>query len=159
MKKILATLVLAASVTQVAMAQDERPLKKGQNSINVYYGVNLLRGLYKSVAPNDAAVKVGGFGPIGIVYEHMITDGIGLGAEVGYGQTTVSWDYEDLDFFTNNVIDTYTYEYKFSTLRAMFRANFHFAKSANFDAYFLVSAGYRQNTFTFTTNDPFFGGA
>ena len=158
MKKLLLSLMLVTLVVPTVQAQDERPLKKGQNSINLYYGINLIRGIYKNVAPNDATVKVGGFGPVGIVYEHMVTDGIGLGAELGFGQTTVAWDYEDVDFFTNNIIDTYKYEYKFTTLRAMFRANFHFAKTTNFDAYFLVSAGYRRNTFSIETNDPFWGG-
>jgi outer membrane protein W len=158
MKKTLACLLVVASTLQMAYAQGgERAVMKGQNSINVYYGLNLLRGFYKNVASSSGSdVKIGGFGPVGLVFEHMVTDGIGLGAEVGYGQTTVSWTEADLFDPTGQI---YSYDMKFTLLRAMFRANFHFAKSENFDAYFLLSAGYRHQTYTFTSSDPLWSGS
>ena len=84
MKKTLACLLVVASTLQMAYDQGgERAVMKGQNSINVYYGLNLLRGFYKNVASSSGSdVKIGGFGPVGLVFEHMVTDGIGLGAEV-----------------------------------------------------------------------------
>ena len=160
MRKTLFGILIAASCVQVASAQGgERAVMKGQNSVNVYYGANLLRSFYKNVADEAALnLEIGGLGPIGIVYEHMVTDGIGLGVELGYGQTTVGWDYEDVDFFTGGVLNTYHVDYKFTLIRAQVRANFHFAKSSNFDAYFLLNAGYRHQTFTIETNDPYWTG-
>src|SRR3954465_14945939 len=119
MKKTIICLFLAASTMQVAQAQDqERAVMKGQNSINVYYGVNLLRGTYKAAASNSGEdIKITGMGPIGLVYEHMVTDGIGIGAELGYGQTTVAWRATNTDFSTGTV-QTYDYKYKFSLVRA-----------------------------------------
>lgn len=155
MKKTLALILVAACSMQFAYAQGgERAVMQGQNSINIYYGVNLLRGFYKNLASETSSnVKIGGFGPIGLVYEHMVTDGIGIGAELGYGQTTVGWDYESMDFNSSN-LKNYHVEYKFSLIRAQIRANFHFAKSENFDAYFLLSAGYRHQTFSVASNEP-----
>jgi outer membrane protein W len=155
MKKTIICMLLAASAVQGVKAQDqERAVMKGQNSINVYYGVNLLRGFYKSVASSSGAdVKITGMGPIGLVFEHMVTDAIGLGAELGYGSTNVSWRDVSEDIFSGTA-QTYDYTVKFSTIRAQVRANFHFAKSSNFDAYFLISAGYRGQNFSYTTTDP-----
>lgn len=156
MKKTLLGILIMASCAQVAYGQGgERAVMKGQNSVNVYYGLNLLRGVYKAAASEAATgLEIGGLGPVGLVYEHMVTDGIGLGVELGYSQTTVSWREED--FFTTSLV--YDYELQFTLLRAQVRANFHFAKSPNFDAYFLLSAGYRKNDWTYTSNDPFYTG-
>src|SRR6476620_2898948 len=146
MKKIVCSCILAFALAGGTQAQETRPLQEGQNSVNVYYGYNALKNFYKAVLPSDADGMIGGFGPIGIVYEHMVSESIGMGAEIGYGQTTVKWTQERTDF--NSQVNTYSYEYKFSTIRAMVRANFHFAKTENFDAYFLLSAGYKGNSYS-----------
>jgi outer membrane protein W len=160
MKKTLICLLLAASATQSIQAQDrERAVMKGDNSINVYYGVNLLRGFYKGLAQDAYQdFKITGMGPVGLVFEHMVTDGIGLGAELGYGSTTVAWKATNTDFFSGTT-NTYDYKMKFSLVRAQVRANFHFARSSNFDAYFLLSAGYRGQNFTYESNDKTWTGA
>lgn len=157
MKKTLACLLVVASTFQMARAQGgERAVMKGQNSINLYYGVSLLGSVYKSAydAADVTDVKVSQLGPLGLVYEHMVTDVVGLGAEIGYSQTKISYLEQDIDIFTGTS-GTYHWDYQWTTIRAQIRANFHFAKSENFDAYALVSAGYRNTSFTFTTDSPY----
>ncbi len=161
MKRKILIMLVAAVGLQTAKAQDgERAVMKGQNSVNVYYGLNLMRGFYKGVANSSGSdVQIGGLGPVGIVFEHMVTDGIGIGAEVGYGTTTVGWNYESIDWSgSSNTLQTYHTEYRFTTIRAQFRANFHFIKSSNFDMYFLLSAGYRHQTFSVTSTEPGYSG-
>ncbi|MBA3663692.1 MAG: hypothetical protein H0W61_05735 [Bacteroidetes bacterium] len=157
MKKTIIFLVSGLLSFGIMSAQSsDRAVSKGKNIINVYYGVNLLTSFYKNLATTTASdVKVKGVGPIGLVYEHMVTDGIGLGAEISYASTTLTY----VDKSTNQstgTVNNYNWELKFATTRAMFRANFHFAKSEKFDAYFLISAGYRGTTFTVNSNDPSF---
>jgi opacity protein-like surface antigen len=161
MKKAAITFTLVLLATGISQAQrsQEKAMVKGENSINIYYGVSLSKSLYTAVASSGAEdLKVSGIGPVGIMYEHMLSDVVGLGAEFGYSSLKVGWTIEDYNFSTGKT-DLYTYEYKFSTIRAMVRANFHFLKVPNFDMYGLVSMGYRQTTFNFTTTDPYFTGS
>jgi hypothetical protein len=156
MKKSIILLVSALlSFGTVFSQTSERALSEGDNAVNVYYGVNLLTSFYKGLATETASdVKVTGVGPVGIVYEHMVTDGIGLGAEFSYASTTLT--YIDKGTDNNGQVQNYNWEVKFATVRAFFRANFHFTKSEKFDSYFLLAAGYRNSSFTVNTNDPYY---
>lgn len=155
MKKAIIILVSGLLSFGTVTAQD-RALSEGDNAVNVFYGVNLLTSFYKNLASSTATdVKVTGLGPVGFVFEHMVTDGIGLGAEVSYASTTLSYVDQSTDP-NSGVINNYNWTLKFATTRAFFRANFHFAKSEKFDAYFLISAGYRGSTWTVDSNDPSF---
>lgn len=156
MKKVLSIILAGFICMNTATAQD-RAMSQGKSSVNVFYGVNLLTSFYKGLASSTASdVKVTGVGPVGIMYEYMVTDGVGLGAEVSYASTTLSYKEQDTDYSTG-VVSTYDWKVKFATTRAFFRANFHFTKSEKFDAYALIAAGYRGSSFTIETNHP--GGA
>ncbi len=134
-------------------SEGENIIQKGKNYINVYYGVNIFTSFYKTVASNAAVnIKTSAIGPVGIVYEHLVTDKIGIGVEFGYSSFKLTYNDAFADF--NGLITNYDYTWQFTTIRAMFRANFHFAKSDKFDAYGFLSAGYRGTSFNFSTNDP-----
>lgn len=141
--------------SMITKANNEKNLvEKGKNFVNLYYGVSLLNSFYKAVASASATeLKVRGIGPVGLVYEHLVTDNIGIGGEFSYSTTKVTYR-EEAFTSIGGITPTYDYTWEFSTIRAMFRANFHFADSDKFDAYGLLSAGYRRNSFTFTSNDP-----
>lgn len=163
MKKIfLSGLLLLGMLTdlssQTAARDDEnRAVTEGDNTVNFYYGTNLLTTFYKRVASSTAVdFKTKSLGPIGLVYEHLITDLIGLGVEFGYSKTTIDYTdtyYNSSLFFQTN--QTYEYKLTFTTIRAMIRANFHFAKSDKFDVYGLVSVGYRSTKFDYSTTNPY----
>jgi hypothetical protein len=148
-----------AKPVKLAKEPAERALNKGDNAINVYYGTNLMSSIYKRIASASGEdFKVKSLGPIGLVYEHMITDGIGIGAEFGYSTTSIDYRdrYDHYDPNTGQLItENYNYSLKFTSIRAMFRANFHFAKSPDFDCYGLLSAGYRSTNFSYNTNNPY----
>lgn len=157
MKKILPVIILAVLSASTFNAQEKaavtRAVMKGQNSVNVYYGLSLGKGVWTALFQDKAGINVGGLGPVGLVYEHMVSDGVGLGAEFSYSSLIISWNEEELDFSTNEMRD-YEAAYSVTTMRAMVRANFHFAKSPNFDAYFLLSAGYKHRTTEFSYDGP-----
>jgi hypothetical protein len=154
--------ILADLSSQTADSDGEpRAVKEGDNSVNFYYGTNLLTTIYKRAASSTAEnVKFKSLGPIGIVYEHLLTDVIGLGVEFGYSKTTV--EYRDSYYNSSLLYQTneiYEYQLTATTIRAMFRANFHFAKSEKFDAYGLISVGYRSTKFNFTSTNPYDNGS
>jgi hypothetical protein len=159
MKKTIQLLALLALVNAV-QAQD-RAVPQGKNSVNVYYGYNIFTSFYKSVASQAAIdLKVKSLGPVGLVYEHMVTDVVGLGVELGYTNVSLAYaeDYTNFDNNGNLVVERVDYTWSFKTVRAMFRANFHFVDDEKLDAYAFVSAGYRNTTFDFTASDPQYSG-
>jgi hypothetical protein len=130
-----------------------RAVKRGDNCVNFYYGNNLVNFLFRKEAGSAATeIKRSSVGPVGLVYEHLMSDGFGLGVEFGYSQSTLR--YNDVPDFNQNKTK-FEYRLYASTLRAMVRLNFHFAHSKKFDAYSLISAGYRHVVFSYTTNDPY----
>lgn len=158
MKKNLLFLLACFCLHPIAHAQstdqETKAIRKGDNTINIYYGTNLLSRVYKSVAAATAEnIQAKTLGPIGLVYEHLLTDAIGLGAEFGYSHTRV--EYEDLYSSAGSQPVFYNFTLDFTTIRAMVRANFHFADAEKFDAYGLISAGFRGTQFSYTTNSPY----
>ena len=157
MKKTLLFLLVCICLDPVLNAQSsddsKRAVKEGDNTINVYYGTNVRSRFYKRVASATAEnLEVKSFGPIGLVYEHMVSEIVGLGAEFGYSRTKL--DYYD-SYFVSGSTQNYIYTLDFTTIRAMLRANFHFADAEKFDAYALISIGYRRTTFRYSTTDPY----
>jgi hypothetical protein len=158
MKKIF-TLIMAVALFNGLKAQDARAVPKGKNSINLYYGYSLIGSLLNTYNTTTSLnYKTSQLGPVGLVYEHMVTDQVGLGAEFGYQQTTASWNYSDSYFNSNfqTVPFTESYTFKYTLMRVQFRFNYHFVKSDKFDAYFLTSAGYRgaQYSLSYSNSDP-----
>jgi hypothetical protein len=131
-------------------------LSKGKSTINIYYGYNVFTSIYTAVATSAAlGTTVKSVGPVGVVYEYMISDKIGLGGEVGYSKTSVSYNETFTDYMGNS--STYNYQWNFSTIRAMVRLNIHFFQNDKFDIYYLTSMGYRATSFSFSTNEPNYG--
>lgn len=156
MKKtlILCSMLIAGMLNLNAQSSssEEVAIKKGENSVYVYYGTNLLGSVYKAgLKGSTLNVSTKTMGPIGLVYEHMVTDIIGLGAEFGYSKFTLNYDET---YYGYNGREVYTSTVDITTIRAMFRANFHFAPAEKFDAYGLISAGYRTTNWSVSTNNP-----
>jgi hypothetical protein len=141
--------------------ENEKTVRTVKNFINIYYGPSIINSIYKTFAKNaldnqpQINIKSNSFGPVGIVYENMVTDIVGIGGEFGYSKFNLSIT----DYITNTQGNSVPFEYKFdwTTIRAMLRSNFHLKTgSSNFDAYGLISAGFRYTSLKFSTNDPSF---
>ena len=150
--------VLTEIKSQVSESEEPGAIRKGNSSINLYYGTNVLGAVYARLitAVSESAVNVTSksTGPVGLVYEYLINDDIGLGAEFGYSQTKINFNYGEANFQNNQVVNLYEYSYTFTTIRAMFRANYHFLKHEKFDVYGLVSLGLRFTNIKVESNDP-----
>lgn len=153
-KKTLATFLALAMIVCRAQEAKQRykTVQAGDNSINVYYGVNTILLFHSELISWSATNKeVKPFGPVGLMCEHLVNDVVGLGLEAGYSKVTVDYDGEgDL----SNPGSLYHYTINFTSVRVMFRANFHFALSNHFNAYGLVSAGYRSLKWNYSSSDP-----
>jgi hypothetical protein len=150
MKKIVAGLLIIFILIPDLRAQD-KPLIKGMNSVNVYYGVSVLGSFYKRLFAIGGAdgLDFQVLGPLGITYEHMLTDVVGLGAELGYHQFKATWNYIGSGTQGQNLVQS---EIRYSVSRFMLRTNFHFGSGSSFDAYGFVSAGYRHAQLTMLEN-------
>lgn len=129
-----------------------RALKKGDNCISIYYGTNTLRYIFKTgIGSEYSDLKVSSIGPVGLVYEHMVSDRRGIGAELGYSETVMDYQ-KQLASGTPGTLP-YNYRLESSTLRVMLRMNFHFLYSQKIDAYWLLAVGFRGVVFNYYTND------
>jgi hypothetical protein len=94
-------------------------------------------------------------------FEYMITDKLGIGADINYEVSGFTYDYFDYqhDGFGNYVFDVngnllqtiYTDQYKLKQFRAMFRQNIHYFQSDKVDVYSAFAAGYKSVNREFTT--------
>ena len=136
---------------------DDSFAKKGDQTINLYYGISLFNNIYRNVAAANATdLQFKSLGPIGIMYEYFVADKVGVGMELGYSKFEFSYSYDFDSFTTGTVSTTQTFKdtWTFTNIRAMFRANFHFVDSKTFDAYGFFSAGYRNTSYNFTSTNP-----
>lgn len=154
-KKIISGVALAifAACVQPNTASAQA-VEEGNILIDVYYGFpNLYGATFKRAYANSGTeenVKISSLGPIGLRGEYMVSDKIGLGLDVGFNNTKLT--YTEFD-----AADNKDYDYDFTTQKigAMVTFNFHFLESNdNLDAYFMVGAGYGNRSFKFTSTDP-----
>lgn len=154
-KLILNTLSVFFLLTALNMNNaSAQVVKEGTVIFDAYYGFpNLYTSILKAEYVNEDLgsiyqnVDIGGIGPLGLRVEYLFTDKIGMGLDMNYTNSSVSWNE------TNNG-ETYEYQVSVPRLRVMGKFNFHFTKSDNFDAYAAFGAGYGSFKLVTETNDP-----
>lgn len=155
LKKIISCAALAAvAVCIQPNTANAQAVEEGNILFDVYYGFpNLYGTTFKKAYANSGAeenVKIKSLGPIGLRGEYMMSDKIGLGLDIGFNNTTLT--YTEFDSYDNK---DYEYTFKTQKIGAMVTFNFHFLESNdNLDAYFMVGAGYGNRSFTFESTDP-----
>ncbi|CAG5083361.1 hypothetical protein [Parvicella tangerina] len=156
-KTIFAAVAIAFAAVSTSQAQ---VVEEGTILVDAYYGFpNLYTTTIKQAYASSSGssnVKVGGIGPVGGKIEYLLADRIGLGLDVNYTNTFVSYDEMGVDSTSGNTTN-YNYEVSRSVLRIFPRINFHFGNSDVFDGYAGVGAGYRMASWKFESNDPDFG--
>ncbi len=152
------SITLASLLTMVLFAQPNtvsaQAVEEGNVLIDVYYGFpNFYGKVFKTSYANSGSeqdVKISSLGPLGLRGEYMVSDKIGVGLDLGFNNTKVT-------FSELNTSDGKTYDYDFKTQKigAMVTFNYHFLESNdNLDAYFMVGAGYGNRSYTFESTDP-----
>ena len=146
--KILILLMIVAAFPTISKAQS---FEQGNIIFSAGYGFpNLGKSLFK-IYEDETGYDVGGIGPLHGKFEYAVSDNIGVGLTFNFVSYDVNWT--DSDGGT-----TYNYTYDVTGWRVNARLNFHFLNSDNVDPYFGLGIGYGNTTWSFTTNDPFFGG-
>lgn len=152
------SITLASLLTMVLFAQPNtvsaQAVEEGNVLIDVYYGFpNFYGTTFKSLYANSGTeldVKVSSLGPLGLRGEYLVSDKIGVGLDIGFNNTKLT--YSEV-----NTTDSKTYDYDFKTQKigAMVTFNYHFLENNdNLDAYFMVGAGYGNRSFAFSSTDP-----
>ena len=166
MKKLL--LIAGFSIGLVSV---NAQIMKGNFIIDPYIGVpnwanSLLYGQYDGSNPSVTNYKtIGSALSYGGRFEYMIADKVGVGADINYEVSGLSFDYTDYQYDgSGDVIyvngdpqfTSYTDKYTAKKLRAMFRLNYHFFQSDKVDVYTGFAAGYKSvnREFTTTPNNP-----
>ncbi len=128
--------------------------------VSAYYGINIftsaLKTAYQNTGSTQTDFKIKGVGPVGGNFEYLMTDKIGLGVDVYYANTAISWN--DIGYDANNQKVMYNYKVSVPRVGVLARANFHFSNSDDFDAYGILAMGYKNLSYKFETNDPSYKG-
>lgn len=160
MKKTLSLIAGALMSLGFASNANAQAVEQGTMLIDATYGFpNLFTTVLKNGYANDMIatdVKISSFGPAALKFEYLVSDKVGLGLEVGYANSGVTYKQDYSEFDENNNLVTNTYEYKVSCprFRIMPKFAFHFGNNDNFDGYFSVSAGYSGSSLKVETKQP-----
>jgi opacity protein-like surface antigen len=82
--------------------------------------------------------------PLAFAYEYAITEKVGIGLNVGYSSTNVSWINSD---------SLFNYQFTRNKLTVKARMNYHFIEHDKFDPYFGIALGYKSSSWDLKTND------
>jgi len=164
MKKIITmfTVIACLGMTNQGMVKAQA-VEQGNIMVTPQYGwPNIFNMVIKTEYSNSGytGLDVGGLGPVGLQFEFMVSDKIGVGLKSNYSSTSIAYDENTTiyDSFGNPSISSYNYKIKISRFRIMPRFAIHFGNSSNFDAYFGVAAGYSSFKVSYESNDPDYDG-
>lgn len=161
MKKIKMLLIAFTAIAATANNASAQVIEEGNIIIDAYYGFpNLYSAVFRTAYANGTLstnVNVGGFGPVGVRGEYLLTDKFGLGIDIGMNQTTL--DFQEATQVYNETTDEYetrVYDYNYSTQKigVMVTFNYHFIENDNLDFYGMLGAGYGNRSFTFDSTNP-----
>ncbi|MBL6660624.1 MAG: hypothetical protein ISP70_03930, partial [Crocinitomicaceae bacterium] len=152
-----------AGTTFSASAQ---ALSQGSIVADVYYG---FPNLYKTIlegtySDNGDDFSIGGYGPVGVRGEYLVSEKLGVGVDFMINNTNVSYNYigYQTDANGNFVTDQdgalveQTYEDKIATTKwgAMVTLNYHIINNDMLDFYFIAGAGYKNRNWSYESTDP-----
>ena len=151
MKKLLLVLTVIAGTNFSVSAQS---LSQGSIVADVYYG---FPNLYKTVletaySDNGDDFAIGGYGPVGVRGEYLVSEKLGVGVDFMLNKTTVTYNYSGFDSDNNAVI----YEDEISTTKwgLMATLNYHIINNDRLDFCFTAGAGYKDRSWKYESTDP-----
>jgi outer membrane protein W len=153
MKKLGLSILLCINVVVTTNHAFGQCIKEGTVIVDAYYGFpNLYTTVFKAAYVNNGSpsdVKVTGIGPVGLRGEYLLTNKLGLGLDLGYNSTTVTYKY-------SNVFNgpTYTETAKTQKIGIMATINYHFIVKEHIDFYGMYGVGYGNRTFTDKSTEP-----
>ena len=162
MRKLTLAVIMGAFMMSANTASAQT-MSEGNVAIDLYYGFpNLYTSALRTAYANSGSeenIKVGGIGPLGLRVEYMLADKVGLGADFGFNNSSVTYDYESSVWNpATSTYDpiTYTDEIKTTKIGFMVVFNYHFIDNDNLDFFGTVGAGYKNRSFNFSSTNPSF---
>lgn len=157
MKKIYA-LIGAVLVSYYINAQ----MMQGVFSVDPYIGIpNWANSLfYNQYNGNKQNIQdytvVGGMISYGSRFEYMVSDNVGVGADINYEMSGFSFTFDDQVYAPDGTpmggLTAYQVQYTAKKIRAMFRLNYHFVQSEKVDMYTAFGCGYKHVNRVLDTN-------
>ncbi|MEN9743119.1 MAG: hypothetical protein RLZZ65_924 [Bacteroidota bacterium] len=148
LKIFIALGMIATGLNQQTYAQ---AVEEENMVIEAYYGFpNLYTAAFKAAYASTGSelnLLAGGTGPLGLRFEYLVTDKIGLGLDMSYSSSYVN--FSDASSGTS-------FDYDFTTAKTGVLAcfNYHFLDNDQFDLFSTVGIGYAKRNFNFTSTDP-----
>jgi hypothetical protein len=159
MKKItIALFVMIASASFNPGSANAQVLQKGNIVVDAYYGFpNLWTTVLKAayLPGYETTSKWGSMGPIGVKGEYLISDKMGVGLDINYSNSWVSWTEENSIY--NSSTGLYSdgnYKVLVPRIAIMPRFYYHFLNKDKFEMYGSAALGYKSTSFKYTSNDP-----
>jgi hypothetical protein len=133
-------------------------IDKGRVLVDFYYGFpNLWSASIRTVV-REASLPINlqtrSIGPMGGRIEYMTSRHFGIGLDVYYARSEVSYMAEGHDLEGNPA--TYSYEVSVPRPRVVLRGNFHLGNSDMVDPYLALGLGYSGTKVVIRTDDPVF---
>lgn len=142
--------LLAFLISSLESYSQKVAVEKGQSQIDVYYGFpNFYPTIIKQGYNNNFDLtrglrpdyKVSNFNPIGIKYERMISNQIGIGLNLFYANSEIEWSDANCN-----------YKSSVARYRIALSYNYHFSTTVKFDPYFIAHIGYQYVNYEFDYN-------
>lgn len=150
LKKLFLVLFLCTTGMSMPSAFGQA-VEEGNIIIDVTYGFpNLFTSVLKATYIDGTTslqeqVDIKSLGPIGFRFEYMVSDKLGVGAEVNHAATNLSY-----------LENGYSYQLNNPRTRIMARIQYHFIDNDKVDAYIGGGAGYKLAKSSFESTDPDF---
>jgi len=159
--KVLVALTGILFAFGLSFNSSAQAVEEGNIIVDAYYGFpNLYTTVFKTAYANTGSeldLKVNGAGPLGLRGEYMVTDKIGLGLDLGFNNSKVSYNEISQEFnsTTGNVDNvTYAYDFKTKKIGVLVCFNYHFLDNDKFDLFGTFGLGYASRSFSFTSTNP-----
>lgn len=129
-----------------------QPVRNGDATFDLHYGVGSISRAFVKAVAEEVNGKFNSFGAMGLRFEYMLSDNIGLGFEGNYLKHRAQWQEQYTDFDGQTV--TSRAEYSAQRIRFMPRFNYHFGMGDNLDSFVGLSAGYLSLIRNYVYSDP-----
>lgn len=133
---------------------DDKPkkcIKKFKSLTDTYYGYPAVFGYIMQLFV-DHNTNLSMIGPTGGKYEFLLTDKFGIGTDVNYTTSSISWLETKTDVNGKNI--SYNHNFSSTAFRSMATFNFHFHTRKKVDWYTSLKGGYYGRTYKYVSDDP-----
>jgi hypothetical protein len=156
--RIILALCLLTAAGIPGFQAKAQAVEQGRVLIDLYYGFpNLWSATLRTVVRETALpidLQTRSLGPFGGRVEYMATRHFGVGLDVYYARSEVSYTAQGQDLQGNPA--TYSYSVSVPRPRVLLRGNFHLGNSDMVDPYLALGLGYSGTRVVIHTDDPIF---